>query len=260
MNKIKAIFFDIDGTLIPFGRKEMSKETIDALNMLKEKGVKIFVASGRGILEQGVVTKDVAFDGYITLNGQICLDKDYNLYHGNSIHPEDFEVLHRVFQNKELPAVLIEEKRAYINYVDEFAEKIHKEIGIKASPIDVYKGDKVYQMILYADTAYAEKLFEKLPHCQWSRWHPHGIDIFSKEGGKVAGIKKTLEYFGIQQEETMAFGDGDNDMEMLDFVKYGVAMGNAQDKTKAAADYITAASDDNGIVKALEHFGLYKKG
>ena len=156
MNKIKAIFFDIDGTLIPFGRKEMSKETIDALNMLKEKGVKIFVASGRGILEQGVVTKDVAFDGYITLNGQICLDKDYNLYHGNSIHPEDFEVLHRVFQNKELPAVLIEEKRAYINYVDEFAEKIHKEIGIKASPIDVYKGDKVYQMILYADTAYTE--------------------------------------------------------------------------------------------------------
>ena len=209
---------------------------------------------------QGVVTKDVAFDGYITLNGQICLDKDYNLYHGNSIHPEDFEVLHRVFQNKELPAVLIEEKRAYINYVDEFAEKIHKEIGIKASPIDVYKGDKVYQMILYADTAYTEKLFEKLPHCQWSRWHPHGIDIFSKEGGKVTGIKKTLEYFGIHQEETMAFGDGDNDVEMLDFVKYGVAMGNAQDKTKAAADHITAASDENGIVKALEYFGLYKKG
>ena len=58
----------------------------------------------------------------------------------------------------------------------------------------------------------------------------------------------------------MAFGDGDNDVEMLDFVKYGVAMGNAQDKTKAAADHITAASDENGIVKALEYFGLYKKG
>ena len=54
----------------------------------------------------------------------------------------------------------------------------------------------------------------------------------------------------------MAFGDGDNDVDMLEYVKIGVAMGNAAEKTKAAADYVTASQDDQGIPKALKHFGL----
>ena len=76
---IKAVFFDIDGTLIPLGSKQMSAETIQALKELKERGIKIFLASGRGVRELGVITKDVSFDGYITLNGQICLGEDFEL-------------------------------------------------------------------------------------------------------------------------------------------------------------------------------------
>ena len=72
----------------------------------------------------------------------------------------------------------------------------------------------------------------------------------------MIGIRKTLEYFGITREETMAFGDGDNDAEMLEFVEIGVAMGNAVEKTKAAADYITTAQDEQGISNALKHFGI----
>ena len=61
---------------------------------------------------------------------------------------------------------------------------------------------------------------------------------------------------GIDREETMAFGDGENDMEMLRYVGIGVAMGNASDAVKAAADYVTDTVDDDGIEKALRHFGL----
>ena len=253
---IKAIFFDIDGTLIPLGSKQMSVDTIQALKELKEHGIKIFLASGRGVRELGVITKDVTFDGYITLNGQICLDEDFELYYGNPIHDQDLKVLLKIFEEKKLHAVIIEEKRSYINFLDDVAEKIHQEIGVKASPIENYEGAAVYQVILYADTAYAEELFRKLPHCKWSRWHPKGIDVFSKDGGKVTGIQKTLEHFGIRQEETMAFGDGDNDVDMLKFVQIGVAMGNAKEETKTAADYVTLTTEDGGIVKALKHFGL----
>lgn len=234
----------------------MPQSTIDALKQLREKGIKIFLASGRGVRELGVITKDMVFDGYITLNGQICLDAQFQLYFGNEIPKEEWKVLRNVFEQKEKPTIIVEESRSYINYVDEFTDAIHKEIGVESSQVGEYQGDAVYQVIMYADETYAQKLFQRLPNCKWSRWHPHGIDIFSKDGGKMTGIQKTLEYFGISKEETMAFGDGDNDVDMLEYVKIGVAMGNAAEKTKAAADYVTASQDDQGIPKALKHFGL----
>ena len=253
---IKAIFFDIDGTLISIGSKRMPQDTIDALKKLRERGIKIFLASGRGVRQLEVITKDVKFDGYITLNGQICLDEQLQLYFGNEIPKEDWEVLKELFESKALPAIIVEENRSYMNYQDDFTERVQKEIGVKGTPLGTYEGAPVYQMILYADVSYAEKLFEKLPHCKWSRWHPNGIDIFSKNGGKMTGIEKTLEYFGIKREETMAFGDGDNDVEMLKYVEIGIAMGNAEEGTKAVADYVTSAQHQQGISRALEHFGL----
>lgn len=253
---IKAIFFDIDGTLIRIGGNCMPKDTIDALNALKEKGIKIFLASGRGVRELEVVTKDVKFDGCITLNGQICVDEENRMYFGNPIHEEDLKVLLGVFERREKAAIIIEEHRTYINYIDEAVIEMQKKIGVGSHRIGSYQGDTVYQAILYADEKYADDLFKKLPHCKWSRWNPEGIDVFSKDGGKMTGIKKTLEYFGISQDETMAFGDADNDVDMLKYVKIGVAMGNAQQETKDAADYVTESQENGGISKALKHFGI----
>ena len=68
---------------------------------------------------------------------------------------------------------------------------------------------------------------------------------------KVELIRHTLS-----PEETIAFGDGGNDISMLRFAGIGVAMGNAEDDVKASADYVTAGVDDDGIRKALSHFGL----
>ena len=65
-----------------------------------------------------------------------------------------------------------------------------------------------------------------------------------------------MEKYGISLEETMAFGDGENDMDMLKFVQVGVAMGNADEAVKTSADYVTAHIDEDGVAKALHHFGL----
>jgi len=65
-----------------------------------------------------------------------------------------------------------------------------------------------------------------------------------------------LDYFGISLEESMAFGDGGNDVLMLKHVGIGVVMGNAEDEVKLAADYVTDSVDEDGIEKALRHFGV----
>ena len=61
---------------------------------------------------------------------------------------------------------------------------------------------------------------------------------------------------GIAPDETMAFGDGFNDIGMLGYAGIGVAMGNAADAVKAGADYVTASVEEGGIADALDHFGI----
>ena len=96
----------------------------------------------------------------------------------------------------------------------------------------------------------------RLSNCKLTRWNPYGVDIISNTGGKSIGIKDILSYYDIKQEETMAFGDGENDIDMLRFVQIGVAMQNAEDCVKEAADYITDTSKNDGIYKALKHFNI----
>ena len=83
-----------------------------------------------------------------------------------------------------------------------------------------------------------------------------GKDIIAGGGGKMAGIKRYLDIIGIKPEETIAFGDAENDLDMIRFAGIGVAMGNAEESVKAVADYVTADIDDDGIEKALKHYNL----
>ena len=76
---IKAIFFDIDGTLVSFKNNQIPASTIESLKKLKEKGIKIFVATGRG--KDGLdILDEIEFDGYITLNGQYCYVDNQIIY------------------------------------------------------------------------------------------------------------------------------------------------------------------------------------
>ena len=88
------------------------------------------------------------------------------------------------------------------------------------------------------------------------RWHPAFVDVTAKGNTKQNGIDQIIRHFGIKLEETMAFGDGGNDISMLRHAGIGVAMGNAKEEVKQAADYVTASIDDDGIAKALKHFGI----
>ena len=95
-----------------------------------------------------------------------------------------------------------------------------------------------------------------LPNCEMGRWHPAFVDDTAKGNTKQHGIDEIIRHFGIRLEETMAFGDGGNDISMLRHAGIGVAMGNAKDDVKVIADYVTASVDDNGIADALKHFGI----
>ena len=255
--QIKAIFFDVDGTLLSHSTGDVPESTRNALAQLRERGIKTVVATGWHMIEYSKLpVSEIQFDGYLTLNGQLLLDEDRKVYAGTPIDSGEMEVLSRIFSAKRIPFVLIGENDIYINYVDDTVIKTQAETIGTVPDIGSYGGEKVYQILAFVPEAQKKMLDELLDECHVTSWNDTGIDIIPEGGGKSAGIQKFLDRYDIDRSETMAFGDGENDIDMLKFAGIGIAMGNAGQATKAAADYVTDTVDNDGIEKALRHFRL----
>lgn len=254
---IKAAFFDIDGTLLSHKSKSVPNSARTAIRKLQEAGIRCIVATGRQMQEmEKLPVADIPFDGYITLNGQLLLDKDKNILFGTPITGKAKDYLIRLFTEKKMPALLVEEKAVYLNFEDERVYTVQEAISSAVPPLGAYTGAEIYQVCAYLAPGEEHLLAEIAGECVMTRWHFGGMDIIAKGGGKVTGIKRYLEESGIAPEETLAFGDGENDVEMLRFAGIGIAMGNAEEVTKRAADYITSDIDEDGIADALKYFGL----
>ena len=115
---------------------------------------------------------------------------------------------------------------------------------------------KIYQFVPLVHEVEEEKFLSVMPNCVWTRWHPKGLDILPKGDAKADGIRATMELYGLTREEIIAFGDGDNDLSMFALAGTAVAMGNASDAVKSAADHVTDTVENDGACQALRHFGL----
>ena len=254
---IKVVFFDVDGTLLSHSQNVVPESTRRALVQLRTAGVKVVAATGRFMKElERLPVHELEFDGYLTLNGVLCLDEKKEKFYGDAIEGLNRESIVAMFEQKDFPVLLIEEERMYINYVTEKVRKAQEEVSSGIPRIGEWTGGTIYQAVIYATEEEEQALKERLPGCKITRWNKNGVDMVSKTGGKVAGIQKYLEKYEINPEETMAFGDGENDMEMLKFVNIGIAMENASEVVKKSADYVTAHIDEDGVEKALKHFGM----
>ena len=147
----------------------------------------------------------------------------------------------------------------YINRIDDKVKISQKLINFADPPVvpaETALHNDIYQLMAFVGPEQERTLMDSLPHCDSTRWNPYFIDVVPAGGSKRLGIDAMIRAHGIDLAETMAFGDGQNDIEMLRHAGIGVAMGNAADEVKRAADYVTTGVDRAGIAKALRHFGL----
>ena len=255
---IKAVFFDVDGTLVSHKSKSVPQSAIKAIERLHEKGIKVFLSTGRHIHElKDMPTNGIEFDGYIILNGQIGLDEKQNMIFSHSFKKEDVDGLLGIFHKKEYPFALVNKEGHYMNYVNEYVEVAMAGVSTPVPPIRDYEGEDLYQATVFIPTEEEEIFASKLPKgCKMARWGSHGVDIIATEGGKAVGMKFFGELLGILPEEMMAFGDAQNDLDMIEYAGIGVAMGNAEDELKQIADYVTADVEGDGVLKALQKFNV----
>lgn len=257
MNKIKIIFFDIDGTLIDMTKKAISYKTVETLLRLKENGVKICIATGRA---PGSVPKfdGVDFDAFLTFNGSYCFNSS-DVILSTPIPKVDVEKMIENATRINRPVSIAGKDRVVANGTDkdlsDYFGFAKQETPVSDDFDEVLKGE-IYQMMMGGRKDEYDDILKDVENARITAWWDRAVDIIPANGGKGKGIKAILEYYGIDRSESMAFGDGGNDIEMLQTVGTGVAMGNALDHVKEVADEICGTSADDGIYHYCLENGL----
>lgn len=255
---VKAIFFDVDGTLISFETHEMPKTTQRALQLLRDKGIKLFVATGRHRNEYKFLDDYFLFDGYISLNGGFCYSGD-EVIDSHTIDKSDVEKLAKRLEEEQVASKFLLRDKMIMNRLDDAVTELDEMLNLETAPVmdvSVALENDVYMMVVYLSKEREYIVTEIVPHLVATRWYDTFFDLIPQGISKAVGIDKMLAHFDIPLEKTMAFGDGGNDVPMLQHVPLGVAMGNAGEAAKSVAAYVTASVDDDGIWKALEHYGI----
>lgn len=253
---IKAVFIDIDGTLLSHSQGKVPESARRALRKLRARGIKIYTATGRHPIELArLPLQGIDFDAEVLVNGALVLDKDGKIISRHPLPEAAMDILRRDFAAREHSLMFVEKDRMYVNCVLPETEQAQASISTPVPPVSDYRGADVYQAVIYGEGP-GQVYKEELPGCELTRWHSGAWDIISAEAGKDSGIAALLRHEGILMEEVLALGDGENDASMLASAGIGVAMGNAAPKAKEKADWTAPHIDEDGLARALLHFKL----
>ncbi|MCM1108132.1 MAG: Cof-type HAD-IIB family hydrolase [Clostridium sp.] len=260
---IKVVFFDIDGTLVSFNTHCVPESTLRDVAALRRKGIKVYIATGRPAAFVDNLG-ELEYDGMITVTGAHCFTAEGRVIAHTPVPEAD---VRRVVKHVEseptgaYPVIFVcPGKEAFINCLTDDVREVCSQLNLPLPPVRPAAealGSEVLQMIsFFREEREADYMNRLMPGCTSMRWHPYFTDVIASGVSKQAGIDAVLAYEGIAVEDTMAFGDGGNDISMLSHVGIGVAMGNALPEVRQAADYVTDTVDNAGISKALRHFDL----
>ncbi|EOI03098.1 cof-like hydrolase [Enterococcus moraviensis ATCC BAA-383] len=265
------IFMDIDGTLVD-NHQNISKKTKKVINHLQELGHLFYVATGRKFSSAATIantlspqTQVVASNGSIySIHSQLVkhqLSKEALILIYNAVSeiamPIFFFGEHTVFYTEELPEYFTKSDQARITNE---SEKEFVAIRSLSDLIDHHKEIINGIIISETDLEGLHSLKDKLEDSQLlsvSSSHFNNIELIPKGVNKATAILAIQDKLMIPSERVISFGDGINDIEMLEATGISVAMGNAQGKVKAAATYVTDSNLDDGIANFLQnHFQL----
>ena len=255
--KTKAVFFDIDGTLVSFRTHRIPKSTLEAVSRLRAEGVKVFIATGRPM--PFINNLDgLEYDGIIESNGAHCQLTDGTVICHKPLPQTDIMNFVDYCRNNELPAVFASHDDIFITHTDRRTDDVFRLLDIEVPtirPTECALDMDVLQIVgFFAKEEETLMMSNVLPGSNAQRWHPDFADVIVGGVDKSTGIDAVAAYFGWDVKQTMAFGDGGNDIGMLRHVGCGIAMGNASEEVKQHARYITDDIDRDGVAKAIERY------
>lgn len=259
-DEIKVVITDIDGTLFSHTQKKVPESAIKAFKALQEKGIKVFLCSGRNryLIGKSGVLNYVKPDGLITMNGANVILDDQIIY-SYPIPGEVVDALIKFSKRLRFGLTLIEQNEGHINYIDERVISAHEKYGTRFPQPRSFPDH--YDRVIYQAICFCDELDESLflPHIRGAksaRWDEFAVDIMPSDSDKSKGVLALLTHLNLTPENALAIGDGNNDIEVLQFCGIGIAMGNANQSVKDAADFVTDDIDNDGWANAMKKVGL----
>lgn len=258
--KYKAVVLDVDGTILPHG-KTVSPATIAAIQKLREKKLNVVIATGRAPYFSKSIIKETAVNSMVFFNGAYAYHEGQEIFK-NSIDKTILNKVQLLATDRLHPLTYLAGtsfKSTNLNHPFVVEAYLHDTWKPELAPPSYWKEQDIYQMFLHCDTE-EEKYYQTLvPELDFRRWTSEGAktcDVNLSNANKAVGLTKLLEKMGIAPDETVAFGDGLNDIEMLSVAGMGVAMGSARDEVKQAANMVTKSAEEDGVCYGLERLGL----
>lgn len=266
----KLIAVDMDGTLLRED-KTVSERTKVAIQMAHEQGVKVVLASGRPI--EGL-------NRYLEELG-LCTEEDYVLSYNGSVvqNVGTREVIAKsVLKGTDLMNLYEIAKQLNVNIhafskdgcitpkMSEYSQLEGRINGIPVHEVDYSKisaDEDIVKIMLIDPVEILEEAIKKLPQDIYEKYTvvrsaPYFLEFLNKKSGKATGVQALAEHLDIKREEIICIGDAGNDLDMIEYAGLGVAMGNAFEEVKKAADYITATNEEDGVAKVIEKFVAMK--
>ncbi|UJF23689.1 Cof-type HAD-IIB family hydrolase [Suttonella sp. R2A3] len=265
----EIVFFDIDETLHRKKTQYMPESAVDAIKALHERGIHTAIATGRAqvILPPHInhLFTSGIMDTLISINGQYNCRFDDGERVTLSHHPLDPAMVERLItllRKRDFAYAAIAPDAVALSTDHSRIDAVLDGISGQHIDPDYALNNPIYQMLLFTDEAETQALVDDeaiAPNLDLIRWHQYCTDVLNTNGAKARGIRDVCAAMNIPLERTMAFGDGFNDIEMMQTVGFGVAMGDARDPVKAAANYITGTVEEHGIANALYDLGVLNK-
>lgn len=259
-NKKKLVSFDLDMTLLDHADMRIPDSALEAIEALRESCI-LALASGRNMdSEAGLpYQKLLRPDAIIHMNGTRITVGEREIYH----HRFEEGLLLRLLSWAADRGCCLGASIDGYDYVTapEKAEAHDKKIWGNSErrfrdPFTIPK-EKVHTLWFFGDMEDAFEMGRQFPQIKVLPFSNYfGADIVEQEASKGEGLKRLCEYYGIPLENTYAFGDSMNDVDIVRTAGTGIAMGNAIQELKEAADYVTDSIDRDGVAKACRHFGL----
>ncbi len=256
----KAVFFDIDGTLVghKFNMNEIPQEVISQMDRLRTLDYALFIATGRPIALIPGEISDYPFDGMILCNGaHVMID-------GKTVHCQPVNASHMQEAIEQLDSLDVE----YIYHTTDklytkktFSKIYETYLGFGMKEKDVvfdFDTSEVAKKALKVETLFDERNFDTVTKLLEDKFQYDNFgafncaEFYSKDSSKAKGIQKVLEYLHVDVENSYAYGDGTNDIDMIKYVGHGIAMENAAQELKDVANEICGHVAHGGLAKALE--------
>ena len=258
----KLIFFDIDGTLWD-DVMEIEDSTITTLKRLQENGHKIFLCSGRarGNIRSAKLL-EIGFDGIIAACGN-HVEMDGEILYENILDPDTTERAVAVLHRCHMPVVLEGPEYHWIDKTgfedDPYVAYLFREMGKTAVHLESYTPDiriNKFSGDVLPHTDYERIRSELGSDFDFIEHEGNVVEAVPKGTSKATGIQWLCEYLGVDKADTYGVGDSANDLDMLQYVGHGIAMGNGMEVAKQAAEFVTTDIHEDGIKHAMEHYGL----